>query len=174
MDLIQNVFDVIDFRSFSNAWYWMVVAVLWSTSSYWVVGVPYDLIQRAEREHGDAFTDMQAVVIVYVRRTLTIVRQSAVFLIGFMCFILAMLITFAVFYQKEFAQALLLLMVPLFGLGALNVRTALKIEAEGVGSDTIFRRLRRHRLMVQAIGMFSIFITATYGMFYNLAVLHAF
>ena len=34
-------------RSFSNLWYWIALAVLWSTVSHWVLGVPFDMVQRA-------------------------------------------------------------------------------------------------------------------------------
>ena len=49
MDWYDTVFEVIDMRSFSNLWYWIGLAVLWSSVSHWVLGVPYDSILRAKR-----------------------------------------------------------------------------------------------------------------------------
>jgi hypothetical protein len=40
--------------------------------------------------------------------------------------------------------------------------------------EVLFRRLRRHRTYVQFIGMFSIFVTATYGMYQNLGGAYGF
>ncbi len=45
--------------SFSNLWYWIALAVMWSSTSHWVLGVPYDMIQRARREGGQAEADLE-------------------------------------------------------------------------------------------------------------------
>jgi hypothetical protein len=58
LDFYTTVFEVIDMRSFSNLWYWIALAVLWSTTSHWVLGVPYDLVQRARREGGETEEDV--------------------------------------------------------------------------------------------------------------------
>jgi hypothetical protein len=50
--VVPIVFEVIDMRSFSNLWYWIALAVLWSSTSHWVLGVPFDMIQRARRRAG--------------------------------------------------------------------------------------------------------------------------
>jgi hypothetical protein len=50
----SNVFEVIDMRSFSSLWYWIALAVMWSSASHYVLGVPFDLVQRARRRGGQA------------------------------------------------------------------------------------------------------------------------
>ena len=50
-------FEVIDIRSFSNLWFWMVLAVMWSSASHRVIGIPYDMIQNAKRHGGQAERD---------------------------------------------------------------------------------------------------------------------
>ena len=54
MDWYNVIFELIDMRSFSNLWYWIVLAVLWSTASHWVLSVPFDMISRAKRQGGAA------------------------------------------------------------------------------------------------------------------------
>ena len=49
LDWYDSVFEVIDLRSFSNLWYWIGLAVFWSSVSHWILGVPYDSIMRAKR-----------------------------------------------------------------------------------------------------------------------------
>ncbi len=44
------IFDLIDMRSFSNLWYWIALAVTWSSTSHWVLGVPFDMVLRARRK----------------------------------------------------------------------------------------------------------------------------
>ena len=68
MDWLQIIFEVIDMRSFSNLWYWIALAVVWSTTSHWVLGVPYDMILRARRKGGQAMTDLEDIVRVNVNR----------------------------------------------------------------------------------------------------------
>ena len=58
MDWYQTIFELIDMRSFSNLWYWIVLAVLWSSVSHWVLGVPFDMVQRAKRHGGKSLDDL--------------------------------------------------------------------------------------------------------------------
>lgn len=162
--------EVIDLRSFSNLWYWIALAVLWSTSSHWVLGVPYDMITRARRHGGQAQDDLEAIARINVNRILHIARVAGMWLIGFATFALTALGVTGFWYQIEFAQAVLLLLGPMAILGLLSIRSALKIErGESVG-EALDRRLIRHRLSTQAIGVVSIFITAMWGMYQNLNI----
>ena len=69
MNWYDTVFEVIDMRSFSNLWYWIALAVLWSSVSQWVLGVPFDMILRARREkEGEAMDDLQDLVRINVNR----------------------------------------------------------------------------------------------------------
>ena len=51
MDFYASVSEVIDLRSFSNLWFWIALAVMWSTVSHWVMGVPWDMVQRDLWKH---------------------------------------------------------------------------------------------------------------------------
>nr|MDJ0826631.1 component of SufBCD complex [Rhodobacter sp.] len=68
MNWYDTVFELIDMRSFSNLWYWIALAVLWSTSSHWILGVPFDLVQRASRYGGEAEVDLTDLVRINVNR----------------------------------------------------------------------------------------------------------
>jgi hypothetical protein len=73
-------------------------------------------------------------------------------------------------YRVEFAQAVLMIFVPLVVLVYLSLRTSVMIEAgQGQGED-LLRRLGRHRLSVQVLGMLSIFVTSMYGMYVNIQI----
>jgi hypothetical protein len=91
-----------------------------------------------------------------------------------MCFVLTGLFLLAFVYHIEFAEALFLLGFPLSLVGLLSINTAMLIRSEGMEPEVLFRRLRRHRTYVQFIGMFSIFVTATYGMYQNLGGAYGF
>lgn len=170
MEWYRIVFEVIDMRSFSNLWYWIALAVLWSTTSHWVLGVPHDLLQRARRSGGQAQADAEALVGIYTRRILGISRVAAAPMFAVLAFILTTLGILAVWYRLEFAQALAFLVGPMVPVGWLTLHTAVKIEAGESTGEALHRRLSIHRRLVQVIGMFSIFVTSMFGMYKNLNV----
>jgi len=166
----QIIFEVIDMRSFSNLWYWIALAVLWSTTSHWVLGVPFDMIQRARRQGGQAEADVETLVAINIRRILGISRTAAVPMFAVISFLLTTLTVLAVWYRSEFAQAVLFLFAPMILVGWLSLRTAVRIEAgEGSGAP-MYRRLMLHRRLVQVVGMISIFFTSMFGMYQNLNI----
>lgn len=168
MNWTQTIFEVIDMRSFSNLWFWIALAVVWSSASHYVLGVPFDLITRARRHGGEAQRDLEDMVRINVNRILYIGQVSGLLLMGFVCFVLTALAILGFFYDVEFAQALFLIALPMSFVGALSVRTAGLIAGEEPEGDALHRRLIRHRQAVQLIGMASIFVTALWGMWKNL------
>ncbi|KAA9009223.1 component of SufBCD complex [Histidinibacterium aquaticum] len=169
MDWTQTIFEVIDMRSFSNLWFWIALAVVWSSASHWVLGVPFDMITRARRHGGQAQEDLETLVSINVRRLLFIGRVSGLVLIGFLCFLLTALAILGFVYDVEFAQALFLIGLPLSGVLALSLATARRLERDEPQGEELYRRLLRHRQIVQVIGMVSIFVTAFWGMAQNLS-----
>lgn len=152
MDWTQTLFDVIDFRSFSSLWYWIVLAVTWSSASHWVLGVPFDMIVRARRHGGQALVDLEDLVRINVNRILFVTRASGLWAAGFVTFALSALGTLAFWYDVEFAQAVFLLALPLTLVGGLSLGTATRIETEGPRGEALVRRLLRHRFWTQAVG----------------------
>lgn len=170
MDWYNVIFELIDMRSFSNLWYWIVLAVLWSTASHWVLGVPFDMISRAKRHGGQAQEDLETMVRINTGRMLYIVRAAGSWLVGIWFFVLTLLVLLAFAYHIEFAQAVVFLYVPFSILMALSLRTSLLIEAgEGTG-EALHRRLLRHRVSTQVLGMVAIFVTSLFGMYQNMHI----
>lgn len=170
MDWYQTLFELIDMRSFSNLWFWIVLAVLWSTTSHWVLGVPYDMVLRARRQGDQAMVDLEDLVRINVNRLLYIAQMSGLWILGFGCFGLTMLVLLGFVYQNEFAQAVFLLGFPLSIVGLLSLSTARLIAQERAQGEVLCKRLTRHRLYTQIVGMLSIFVTAIWGMYQNLTL----
>ncbi|WP_390914599.1 component of SufBCD complex [Pseudosulfitobacter sp. SM2401] len=168
MDLSQTLFEIIDMRSFSNLWYWIGLAVLWSSASHWVLGVPNDMVQRARRHGGQAQIDLEDMVRINCNRLLYITNVSGLWLLGFACFFITGLAILGFIYGVEIAQAVFLLAFPMSIVGVLNVSTARLIEQEQAVGDALRSLMTRHRIYVQIIGMIAIFVTALWGMAYNL------
>ena len=170
MDWYTALFELIDMRSFSNLWFWIAVAVVWSSASHWILGIPFDLVARARRNGGQAMQDLEDLTRINVNRLMYISHVSGLWLLGFACFILSGLGVLAFYYNNEFAQAVFLLAFPMSLVGLLGLSTARLIETEQSSGELLCKRLTRCRLYTQMIGTVSIFFTALFGMYQNLSI----
>lgn len=170
MDLYNDIFELIDMRSFSNLWFWIALAVLWSTASHWVLGVPFDMVLRARRQGGQSEQDLEDLVRINTNRMLYIARVSGLWILAIACFVLTVLLVVGFFYDIEIAQALFLLGFPMSIVGVLSLSTARLIEQEQSTGEVLRKKLSRHRLYVQLTGVVSIFVTALWGMYQNLSL----
>lgn len=167
MDLaiLERAREVIDLRSFSNLWYWIVLAIMWSTVSHWVLGVPFDLVLRARRGHAQAAQDLRVLTEVNVNRILSLVELSGPIMAAVAAFLITGLAVLGWGYSNEFSQAVFLLALPILLIGGWSVRTANKLRDSGY--EDIPGTLRWHRVGVQALGVVFIFLTAFWGMLVN-------
>jgi hypothetical protein len=170
VNVLDTVFEVIDMRSFSNLWFWIALAVLWSSTSHWVLGIPHDLIQRARREGGQALSDVEDLARINTGRLLHVVDQGRLMLVGLGSFWLTVLGLLAFLYDIEFAQAVFLLSFPMAIVIMVSVRASRRIMAGENRGAALCRRLMIHRRWTQGIGMVAIFVTAMYGTWQNLSI----
>ena len=157
-------------RSFSNLWFWIALAVLWSTASHWILGVPYDMVLRARRQGGQTEQDLEDLVRINTNRMLYIARVSGLWMLGIGCFILSGLVVLGFVYRVEFAQALFLLGFPMSIVALISLSTARLIQQEEATGEQLCKRLARNRLYIQITGLVSIFLTALWGMYQNMSV----
>jgi hypothetical protein len=169
VDWYKTIFELIDLRSFSNLWFWIALAVMWSTTSHWVLGVPFDMVARA-RKDAQAAQDLQDLVGINIRRMLYVVRVSGLWLIGIAAFVFTVLLVLGFVYWLEIAQAVFLLLAPLMIVWGLSLSTAQRISSNALEGEDLYHCLSRLRMTVQAIGMVSIFITSLWGMWQNMQV----
>lgn len=170
MDWYTALFELIDMRSFSNLWFWISVAVVWSSASHWILGIPYDLVGRARRNGGQAMQDLEDLTRINVNRLMYIAHVSGLWLLWLACFILSGLAMLAFYYGNEFAQALFLIAFPMSFVALLSLSTARLIETEQSAGELLCKRLTRCRLYTQMIGTLAIFVTALFGMYQNLSI----
>lgn len=168
MDFLDLLTEVIDLRSFSNLWYWIVLAILWSSLSHWTLGVPYHVVVRARRGDESSARDMKMLAEINARRILAVTDQSAPALLGLATFVATGLAVTGWVYRVEFCQALFLLLFPAILVGGLSIMTARKLRRTGF--DDVARALRLHRIFVQMLGVLFIFMTAFWGMYMNVTV----
>ncbi len=170
MQWYENISELIDMRSFSNLWYWIALAVLWSSMSRWVIGVPNDMVLRAKRYEGQAQIDLEDIVRVSTNRILYISTVSGLWMLGLVMFIITSLAILGFYYWVEIAQAVFLLVFPMALVGLLSLSTARLIQDQKLDGVALRMRLTRHRFWVQLIGMLSILVTAMFGMYQNMSI----
>jgi hypothetical protein len=170
VDWTSSIVEVIDMRSFSNLWYWIGLAVVWSSASHFVLGVPYDLLQRAHRQGGQAMADFEDLVRINVNRILHIIDLAGNFLLAAWTFVLTALLVLAFWYRIEFAQAVVLIALPMTLVFMMTIGQARRIAELRPAGEALVRRIVRQRFWTQVIGMIAIFVTAMFGMYHNLAV----
>ncbi len=172
--MLQTLTDLIDMRSFSNLWYWIALAVAWSSASRWVLGVPWDLVIRARRRGGAHAEQLHALMQLNVARYLLMAREGGLAATVMGSFLMTVLLLLGFVYKVEFCQALSLIAAPMALVAWLSLRVAQHYEAalaEGVPStEVLIRVLSRHRLHVQLIGIVALTGTAFWGMVQNLNI----
>lgn len=170
VDWYRAIFELIDMRSFSNLWFWIALAVVWSSASHWVLGIPYDMVLRSRRIGGQATADLEAITQINVNRMIYIADVSGLWIMGFACFVLSGLAMLGFVYEVEFAQAVFLLGFPMSIVAGLSLRTAVIIHHRELTGADLGQALMRHRLHTQMIGTLAIFVTALWGMYKNLTI----
>ncbi|WP_019953668.1 hypothetical protein [Yoonia vestfoldensis] len=169
MNLIDTILYLIDFRTFSNIWYWLAVMVTWATVSHWVIGVPFDMIYRARRHGGQAAQDLEMLTAINVRRLLTITGTPAVVLAGLCAFFLAAAGMLGFVYGLQLAQGLFCLAFPLVFVFLLTLRTCQRFAVDQPTGADLVKALFRLRFWIQVIAMIAIFCTALLGMYITLS-----
>jgi putative effector of murein hydrolase LrgA (UPF0299 family) len=82
--------------------------------------------------------------------------------------ILTSLVILAFWYWVEFAQAVFLLTFPMTLVGLMSLNSARLIHDRQLAGEALRKRLLRHRIQTQVVGMISIFVTSLFGMFQNM------
>ena len=145
-----------------------MLAVSWSTASHYIIGIPFDLISRASRYGGQDEEDLRDLIRINARRLTYISETAGSWLVAVSAFLLTGFLVLGFWYRLEICQALFLIFAPMSLVFALSIGTARKLLEDD--RETTYKRLKRHRLVIQIIGMISILITAMWGMYFNLSV----
>lgn len=170
MNVTSSVFSTIDLRSFSSLWFWLMLAVAWSNMTHHVMGVPFDLVQRARRGAPAAMGDVRALAAIQARRRMEIMQVAGVWLVGFWALVLSAMATLGFAQGYELAQALTLLLGPLTLAAWAGLRLAARFDRAMPEDALLLRALIRHRRLVQAIGLMAIFVSTLWGTWFNLSV----
>ncbi len=166
----MDLFRLIETNSFSSIWFWIFVAVVWSSASHWILGVPSDLVHRARQEGGKTQERVYELLRINISRIKNILNAASLAIATLVSFFLTGFLLLGFVYGIEFFQAVFLLAFPMVLVGLISVRAARRLDAEFPEGEELYRVFRRLRLTIQFIGLISISITSVWGMLYVITV----
>jgi hypothetical protein len=169
LTLIDIITGLIDFRTFSNIWYWLAVMVIWAVATHWVIGVPSDMVVRARRQGGQAAQDLDILVAINLRRLLTLSGTPAVILVGIGAFVVTAAAMLGFVYGLELAQGLFCLAFPLVFVAVLTWRSCQRLALDQQTGPALIRALVRLRFWIQLIAITALFCTALLGIYVMLS-----
>ncbi|WP_424990147.1 hypothetical protein [Fluviibacterium sp. S390] len=164
-----TILDLIDLRSFSSVWYWILLGVIWSRVLTYPMGIPVDMLRAARAEDPAARERLAALTEIMVSRHLAHLNGLGPILVGFWAFALTGLILLSVVYRVEFAQAILVLALPLALAAWITARGARHMAQAQMTVDDLPRALSVLRWKLHALALLAVFFSAIWGMFYNLS-----
>lgn len=169
MNFYSQVLTLIEMNSFSSVWYWMILSVSWSLNSHYILGVPFDMVQRAgRRKDADLIPDLEVFTDLSIKRILIISERSGVLFLGTFFFCFSALAILGFFYFVELAQAVFLLLFPLALVWFRSIYVARRLSITQPRGHDLIGALKRHRMFVQGAGLVSVTLTVIWGMVHNI------
>jgi uncharacterized membrane protein len=153
------LFGLLSTESFYSVWYWALTVYVWTLVCHRTLGVPYDMILRAERLP-EVAEEVDRLAWIGIARIAAAARGLGVLAAAGAGFALAVLATLGFGLGSEIAQAGFMLLAPLALVAAATARLALRLaRAQATGSE-LRRCLARRRLWNQVIALAAILAAA--------------
>lgn len=181
---MHGLLDVLDSRSFSSLWYWLLLTVTWTWVGRGALGIPSELVRAVHRRAAEGADETPAAaspdslllldwVSLVTPRWQVSDRDGAV-LTAVAAFVVSALAWLGFAYGRELAQAMVLLVAPLLVLVVLRIRLATRLratlaEAEAgritpdLAAADMARRITRHMRLTMALSMLAVGGAALWG-----------
>ncbi|MFV0409360.1 MAG: hypothetical protein ACK5LJ_06595 [Paracoccus sp. (in: a-proteobacteria)] len=176
---MTEILTILDARSFSSPWFWLVLITVWTLSGRHVLGVPGDVLagaSRALREAeggGPVLPDEAALLLDWLLLNLPrwrIARIEGAVFCGVIAFIATVLMVLGFGFGLEMAQALSLILLPQALLLALRLRLACRLspmlEAARQGeippaeaAAQMLRRIGGYRIVQMVVSVLALVVT---------------
>ncbi|WP_179209112.1 component of SufBCD complex [Haematobacter genomosp. 1] len=161
---------LIDVRSFSSLWFWVMLAVMWFLLGQRVAGVPVDVIAAAHADRPGSMAELEEASRLSALRLVRRHAALGLLTVATAFFLLSSLLIAGWGYGIELGQALFLLILPLTLVRGLDLWTAQQILSRGLAGENLRSALFWQRFRVQCFGIVFILATALWGMWRNLTV----
>ena len=159
--LLSLISEFLDFSTFFSIWYWVFLALAWSSRTHWTLGAPFDSVVRAEKRGGRWEDDLDAIVHAMAARFAMFMQHGGPWVVGIAMFLLAGLVTACVVTQNEMVRGITAFAVPMMIAEFGDIRLALRIERTGLRGYDLRRALVWRRFLNQVTGLFSLILAAT-------------
>lgn len=182
---MDAILAILNSRSYSSIWFWILVVGFWSIVGRNVLGVPSECfaklgIRRADQDSADDLrtgAGQDFLLLDWLSLQLPrwqVRRNELVVLFGIGIFVLTLLFVLGFGHQLELAQALFLLAAPYALLTAMRLRLAARLTqilagaqqaqlAPQTAAEQAAAQMRRHRLLMALLSIFVVAITAFLG-----------
>jgi len=155
--------EVIGSRSFASVWYWIVFALIWTRTTHWTLGVPYDDARMGQQMGGQHQQDFETLIEINVRKTIAVFDSHNVFFTAVAAFLLATVFMLGFYFRIQFMQAGFLLLFPLTVVGTLSLRLAHHLNDTPLVGEQLFKAYVTHRRIKQFVGALAIMFSTFWG-----------
>jgi hypothetical protein len=155
-----------DTESFFSVWYWVLAIAVWSQVCHRTLGIPYDMLLRANRL-AEVADEVDAVAGIASRRLAAIHLSAGPWLAAVAGFVLAALGVLGFSSDYELAKAAFMLLLPLSVVALQTLRLAVWIDRMQLAGQPLRLALSRRRAWNQAIAILAIMATAVVALMHN-------
>ena len=160
--------DLIQFQSFSSAWFWFSMIGIWAVFCQLYLGVSYHQMCLAQKRFPERQSVLLNVIALYLERMNWSTPENInPFIAGTGAFVLSFWIISAFCYDQELMQAFFFLIVPLGPSLILRWRLAKRLVKQPADFETVFRQIRTIRYWT----LLSSFVTILASTFWGIHVI---
>lgn len=172
------ILAMLDSRSISTIWFWILLLTVWNLVTRNVLGVP-PLVYRSVPRHDPAAPDSPEALTLLDWLSLTVPRWridrvTGLILLGIGCFLGSSLILLGFGYGLEMAQALVFLLAPVVLYYSLGLRLARRLRAilsaahahnitPNHAASLAARDMKWHALMMSVAMVLGVVVTTFWG-----------
>lgn len=124
------------------------------------MGVPFDVVVRADRQGGQHADDCDQLAMIHARRIATVLHRGGPFLVGFGTFLLVSLATMGFWFGYQLALAFFLILAPIGFVSLFGARLSLRVLAASISGEPLRRMIARRRFWDQVVGVCAIALSA--------------
>lgn len=164
---MSDIFALIDMTSFTSVWYWIFLCLTWNSLSHRTLGVPFDMIIRADK-HGDLFErDVDHIAHAQSRRLTYMFGRFGVVIIGVTAFFVSAIGAAAFVVGFQTSQAVFVVLIPVLCVGSSEMRLAYRIRRDDLRGSPLRRKIVLHRFFHQLFGIASLAMAAIGTAYYG-------
>jgi hypothetical protein len=164
LTMTREIFlDLFQTKSFDDIWYWLLLAVSWSLTTYWTMGVGNHDAREAQEKGGKYLSNFETLVGIYCERVEDGIVRYGPSVVLVVSFVLATLATLGFWFWILFAQAMFILTFPLCLTTLVSIVFASRQARAPEEGKKLLKRYRKLRLLKQTIGVFAIATASFWG-----------